>query len=106
MLIETIYESEHDATPDQIRRQAWQAMLSGAAGQFFGNNPIWHFDGPTLYPFTGDWKQALDRPTLQFTDLAKGMGVPGGKAHDLEELTKQLTYAMSQKGPYLIDVIM
>ena len=23
----------------------------------------------------------LDRPTLQFTDLAKGMGVPGGKAH-------------------------
>ena len=48
----------------------------------------------------------LDRPTLQFTDLAKGMGVPAGKAHDLEELTKQLTYAMSQKGPYLIDVVM
>jgi hypothetical protein len=60
VLIETIYESEHDATPDQIRRQAWQAMLSGAAGQFFGNNPIWHFDGPTLFPFSGDWKQALD----------------------------------------------
>ena len=33
-------------------------------------------------------------------------GVPGGQAHNLEELTKQLTYAMSQKGPYLIDVIM
>jgi len=48
----------------------------------------------------------LDRPTLQFTDLAKGMGVPAAKAHDLEELTKQLTYAMSQKGPYLIDVVM
>jgi acetolactate synthase-1/2/3 large subunit len=48
----------------------------------------------------------LDRPTLQFTDLAKGMGVPSGKAHDLEELTKHLTYAMSQKGPYLIDVVM
>jgi hypothetical protein len=59
VLIETIYESEHDATPDQIRRQAWQAMLCGAAGQFFGNNPIWHFDGPTLFPFTGDWKLAL-----------------------------------------------
>ena len=48
----------------------------------------------------------LDRPTLQFTELAKGMGVPAAKAHDLEELTKQLTYAMSQKGPYLIDVVM
>jgi hypothetical protein len=60
VLIETIYEGEHDSKPDQIRRQAWQTMLSGAAGQFFGNNPIWHFDGPTLFPFMGDWKQALD----------------------------------------------
>ena len=25
----------------------------------------------------------LDRPTLQFTDLAKGMGVPGGKARTI-----------------------
>ena len=51
-------------------------------------------------------RETLDRPTLDFTLLAKGMGVPGAKAHDLEELTKQLTYAMSQKGPYLIDVVM
>jgi acetolactate synthase-1/2/3 large subunit len=48
----------------------------------------------------------LDRPTLQFTDLAKGMGMPAAKAHDLDELNKQLTYAMSTKGPYLIDVVM
>jgi len=48
----------------------------------------------------------LDRPTLDFTLLAKGMGVPGAKAHDLDELNKQLTYAMSTKGPYLIDVVM
>jgi acetolactate synthase-1/2/3 large subunit len=48
----------------------------------------------------------LDRPTLDFTLLAKSMGVPAAKALDLEELTKQLTYAMSQKGPYLIDVVM
>ena len=41
----------------------------------------------------------LDRPTLEFTVLAKGMGVPAAKAHDLEELTKQLTYAMSHEGP-------
>jgi len=48
----------------------------------------------------------LDRPTLDFTLMAKSMGVPAAKALDLEELTKQLTYAMSQKGPYLIDVVM
>ena len=33
-------------------------------------------------------------------------GVAAGKATNLEELTKQLTYAMAHKGPYLIDVIM
>ncbi len=48
----------------------------------------------------------LDRPALDFTTLAKGMGVPGGQAHDLEELTRQLTYAMEHRGPYLIDVVM
>lgn len=62
VLIESTYEGEHDVKPPQVRRQAWEAMLAGAAGQFFGNNPIWHFDGPTLFPFTGTWQQALDGP--------------------------------------------
>ena len=60
VLIETTYEGEHDAKPERIRRQAWTALLSGASGQFFGNNPMWHFDGPTLFPFFGDWRTALD----------------------------------------------
>ncbi len=60
VLLETTYEGEHDSTPDQIRRQAYWAMLSGACGQFFGNNPIWHFDGPGLFPATMTWQQALD----------------------------------------------
>ncbi len=60
MLIESTYEGEHDAKPERIRWQAWAAMLYGAAGQFFGNNPMWHFDGPTLFPYAGDWRQALD----------------------------------------------
>ena len=60
VLIETIYEGEHDSKPERIRRQSWTAMLSGAAGQFFGNNPIWHFDGPTLFPAATDWQHALD----------------------------------------------
>jgi hypothetical protein len=60
VLIESTYEGEHDAPPEQIRFQAWAAMLSGAAGQFFGNNPIWHFDGPTLFKYEGSWQTALD----------------------------------------------
>jgi len=59
VLLETTYEGEHDSTPDQIRRQAYWAMLSGACGQFFGNNPIWHFDGPGLFPANLTWQQAL-----------------------------------------------
>jgi hypothetical protein len=58
--MESVYEGEHDSRPEQIRRQAYWAMLSGACGQFFGNNPIWHFDGPGLYPAKATWQEALD----------------------------------------------
>jgi hypothetical protein len=59
VLIESTYEGEHDSRPEQIRRQAWWAMLCGACGQFFGNNPVWHFDGPTLFPHQDTWQEAL-----------------------------------------------
>jgi hypothetical protein len=52
VLIESSYEGEHNATPVQVRRQAYWAILCGAAGQFLGNNPIWGF-------FPG-WQAAMD----------------------------------------------
>ena len=60
VLIESIYENEHDSRPEQIRRQAYWAMTSGASGQFFGNNPIWHFDGPGLEKAPRGWREELD----------------------------------------------
>jgi hypothetical protein len=60
VLLESVYENEHDAKPEEIRRQAYWAMLSGACGQFFGNNPLWHFDGPGLFPTKVTWPEALD----------------------------------------------
>jgi acetolactate synthase-1/2/3 large subunit len=48
----------------------------------------------------------LDRPGIDFAAMAKSLGVPGVEVRNLEELTKQLGYAMSQRGPYLIDVVM
>ncbi len=60
VLIESTYEGEHNSTPDQIRRQAYWAMLGGGCGQFLGNNPLWHFDGPGLYPAKLTWVRALD----------------------------------------------
>jgi len=51
-LTESTYEGEHNASPVQIRRQAYWAILCGATGQFMGNRPIWLFDP--------GWQSALD----------------------------------------------
>jgi hypothetical protein len=34
-------------------------VLGGGTGQVFGNNPIWHFDGPGLFDTALTWQQAL-----------------------------------------------
>jgi hypothetical protein len=77
VLIESTYEGEHNSTPDQIRRQAYWAILGGACGQFFGNNPMWHFNGPGLYPVATTWKEALDgtgsRDMARLRDLFVGL---------------------------------
>ncbi len=58
-LFESTYEGDnrrvtqrYDASPVQIRRQAYWALLCGGAGQFFGN---W-----TLWPFDPEWETTLD----------------------------------------------
>jgi hypothetical protein len=61
-LIETKYENEREATGRDLRTQAYHALLGGASGQIFGNNPIWHFNGPSLYQAPTGWKGALDSP--------------------------------------------
>jgi hypothetical protein len=58
-LIESAYENEHDATELRVRTQAYHALLSGAAGHVFGNNPIWHFDGPGVHPAAMSWQESL-----------------------------------------------
>lgn len=68
-LMESAYEGEHGADTIRIRMQAYQAVLSGAAGQIFGNNPIWHFSGPGLYETSTDWKQALDSPGARSMEI-------------------------------------
>ena len=48
----------------------------------------------------------LDRPTIDFSALSRSLGVPSAQVHDLDALTQQLTNAMAQRGPYLIEVVM
>jgi acetolactate synthase-1/2/3 large subunit len=48
----------------------------------------------------------LDRPTLDFVALAKGMGVPGRAVTTADELVGALAEAMPERGPRLIEVRM
>jgi hypothetical protein len=62
VLIESIYEGEHNASAVQIRRQAYWAVLAGATGQFMGNRPMWLFDP--------GWQEALNsQGSLDMTKL-------------------------------------
>jgi hypothetical protein len=53
-LIESTYESEHNASHQQIRRQAYWSVLCGGNGHCMGNHPIWLFGE--------GWQDALDLP--------------------------------------------
>jgi hypothetical protein len=60
ILIESAYENEHGATELRVRAQAYQALLSGACGQMFGNNPIWAFGARTAFDPPMTWREALN----------------------------------------------
>jgi hypothetical protein len=61
-LIEAYYENEHWMTTRLARTQAYHAILGGATGQVFGNNPIWHFGTPGVSDVDVGWRQALNSP--------------------------------------------
>ena len=68
-LFESRYENENmpEGNEQHVRVQAYQALLSGATGQAFGNSPVWHFSGPGLFP-TGmptTWQGWLNSPGAQ-----------------------------------------
>ncbi|HEX4591355.1 MAG TPA: DUF4038 domain-containing protein [Gemmataceae bacterium] len=58
-MVESSYEFEHLdgaqlGTPRQLRLQEYSSLLSGAAGQLYGNKYTW--------PFLAGWKEKLDTP--------------------------------------------
>jgi acetolactate synthase I/II/III large subunit len=48
----------------------------------------------------------LDRPTLDWVDLARGMGVQGRKAETAEEFNEALARAIAEPGPHLIEAVL
>jgi hypothetical protein len=59
-LIESTYENEHGATTQQLRAQAYWAVLSGGFGHIFGNCPIWHFGSSGDWCGSTNWKGQLN----------------------------------------------
>jgi acetolactate synthase-1/2/3 large subunit len=48
----------------------------------------------------------IDRPTLDWVALAKGMGVAGRAVDNVDDFVKALAEAIAEKGPRLIEVQM
>jgi acetolactate synthase-1/2/3 large subunit len=48
----------------------------------------------------------IDRPTIDFVSLAKGMGVPARSVDNVDDFVKALAEAIPEKGPRLIEVLM
>ncbi|MGH7053750.1 MAG: acetolactate synthase large subunit, partial [Stellaceae bacterium] len=48
----------------------------------------------------------LDRPTLDFLTLARGMGVPGARVETMEEFNRRFAEGIATPGPFLVEVIL
>ncbi|MGH6860491.1 MAG: DUF4038 domain-containing protein [Phyllobacterium sp.] len=59
VFLEGPYENERGSDEQSLRANAYGAILSGACGQVFGNNPVWHFGGPGLYEQSTSWQDSL-----------------------------------------------
>jgi hypothetical protein len=77
LLIEGEYEEGSSTNSQIVRTQAYQAVLSGAMGQMFGNSPIWYFNAPTWSNPTGiSWQQALNSEGSRSIGQMTGLFAP------------------------------
>ena len=91
LLIEAIYETAPAGTPRQVRKQAYEALLSGAAGHVYGHEDVWHFDASGVQAPRADWKTALDAPGargIQELIVLMRQLVPGPLAPDRRGIIK------------------
>jgi acetolactate synthase-1/2/3 large subunit len=47
----------------------------------------------------------LENPPLDWVHISKGMGVPATSVDSAEQLAKELTKALNETGPHLIEMI-
>ena len=49
---------------------------------------------------------SLDNPHINWTDISKGLGVDSKQASNIQDFVRYLSYAIKNKGPFLIELIM
>ena len=49
---------------------------------------------------------SLDNPNINWTDIAKGMGVESRQVKNSEGFAKYFSYAIKNKGPFLIELLL
>lgn len=97
LMLETTYEGEREADEQTVRAAAYGAMLAGAAGHIYGNNPMWHFSGPGIYPTETPWKEALGSPGAESMRHLRGF-FEAFPWWQLEPLPKGILFRSSDEG--------
>jgi TPP-dependent trihydroxycyclohexane-1,2-dione (THcHDO) dehydratase len=49
---------------------------------------------------------SLDRPAIDWVNLAKGLGVEASRATDCDSFARALAFGLESKGPYLVELVM
>ena len=49
---------------------------------------------------------ALSRPDINFSGLAKSMGVPSAQVSTMDEFNREVTRGLATPGPYLVEVLL
>lgn len=70
VMFEAGYEAEFGfPTASMVRAFAYTSWLSGACGAFYGNNPVWNFEGSPVTGYSGTWQTNLNSTGAQ--DMAR-----------------------------------
>ena len=118
-LVEASYEFEQNpgapaGTPEQLRRQEYWSLLSGATGQLYGNHYTWQFLCPQRDDAgncVGGWKDQLDTPgadqmayvktlfeSRQLVRARSGSGAHGGNERLRDVRGERLRHCCSDAG--------